>query len=150
MGEFLPQAGAFWSRATAAALGLAGFHSEADEVDLQGGLPGDPMRPYRLLPCTAAMAKDKWDCPYMPHQGGNYLHTRKSGWFCYNGAASRPVTRAEIRTESQAQEAMDFEWQRLVDKGCFDFKCVFDSHKLTALARAGKRKKCHIGLVFGI
>ena len=32
------KAEAFWSRATAAALGLAGFHSEADEVDLQGGV----------------------------------------------------------------------------------------------------------------
>ena len=79
-----------------------------------------------------------------------YLHTRKGGMFCYNGAASRPVTKSEVRSNKAAQDAMDFEWQRLVDKGCFDFTEVYPSAELTASARAGKRKKCHIGLVFGI
>ena len=98
----------------------------ADGAYLSGGLdPGNPMSSYRLLPCTAAMAKDQWDCPYMPRQGGMYQHTRKGGMFCYNGAASRPVTKSEIRCNDEAQIAMDYEWKRLVDKGCFDFSCVF-------------------------
>ena len=45
---------------------------------------------------------------------------------------------------------MDVEWQRLKDHGCFDFREVYSSYDLTAEARAGNRKPCHIGLVFGI
>ena len=98
----------------------------ADDAYLSGGLiPGNPLSSYRILPCTAAMAEDSWNCPYMPRQGGNYLHTRKGGMFCYNDAASRPVPKSEIRLKEEAQKAMDFEWKRLVDKKCFDFSCVF-------------------------
>ena len=132
--------------------GLKGSPSRgAEGCDPSGGInPGKPLDPYRILPCAAASAADKWDCPYMPRQGGMYLHTRKGGMFCFNGAASRPVTKSEIRNTKLAQEAMDYEWQRLIDKNCFDFGTVFPSAELTHLARTGKRKKCHFGLVFGI
>ena len=71
----------------------------------------------------------------------------------YNAAASRPVPRSEIDEkgiDGKPRKAMDDEWQKLKDRECFDFDEVFESRKLTALSRAGKRKPCHIGLVFGI
>ena len=45
---------------------------------------------------------------------------------------------------------MDDEWNKLVERESFDFEEYFESKELTALARAGKRKPCHIGFVFGI
>ena len=45
---------------------------------------------------------------------------------------------------------MDEEWEKLKRQKCFNLKEVFESKDLTAAARAGLRKPCHIGLVFGI
>ena len=145
------QAEALWLKLATSEPGLQDSPSRGvDGCDPSGGTnPGKPLSPYRILPCAASLADDEWNCPYMPRQGGMYLHTRKGGMF-YNGAASRPVAKSEIRQSKAAQEAMDYEWQRLVDKDCFDFNTAFPSTELTSLARSGKRKKCHIGLVFGI
>ena len=100
------------------------------------------------------MAQDKWDCPYMPRQSGTYHHTHHSRHsFVHNAAAFRPVLRSEIRAagkDGAPQKAMDHEWARLLKQGCFDFSEVFETRELTAQARSGKRKPCHIGLVFGI
>ena len=52
--------------------------------------------------------------------------------------------------DGEPQKVMDEEWSGLVDRGCFDFREAYESGKLTAASRAGKRKPCHIGLVFGI
>ena len=91
----------------------------------------------------------------MPRQNGNYRHTPRRNRFSYvyNAAASRPVPKSEIREggkEGPAQKALDDEWKRLDDQGCFDWSEIFESWHLTALSRTGKRKPCHIGLVFGI
>ena len=37
-----------------------------------------------------------------------------------------------------------------IDRGCLNFKEVFEIKVLTVAARNGERKPCHIGLVFGI
>ena len=45
---------------------------------------------------------------------------------------------------------MDEVWARLDRPPCFDYTEVFESKELRALSRSGRRKPCHIGLVFGI
>ena len=101
-----------------------------------GGKPRKRCDPrYSELPCTAAMAQDKWDCPYMPRQRGTYCHTQHSRHsFVYNAAASRPVPKSEIRAagrDGAPQKAMDLEWARLDRQGCFDYTEVFESWELT-------------------
>ena len=81
------------------------------------------------------------------------IYPKSIGSFLYNTVVSRSVTKAEIRAAGKGaapQKAMDDELARLIKQGCFDFKEVFESKKLRALCQAGKRKPCHIGLVFGI
>ena len=77
----------------------------------------------------------------MPRQFGPYRHTpRKGHSFLYNAAASRTVARSEVRAagkDGDPQKAMDDEWARLVDQGCFDFEEVLESWELTGASRAG-------------
>ena len=63
----------------------------------RGQIPGKPLSSYRILPCTAAMADDSWNCPYMPRQGGNYLHTRKGGMVCFVTMAQPPSLFPSLR-----------------------------------------------------
>ena len=42
------------------------------------------------------------------------------------------------------------EFKRLSDKGSFNWKTVIEASKLRQEARDGKRKKVHIGLIFGL
>ena len=67
--------------------------------------------------------------------------------------ASRPVPRSEVKQkgpEGEPQKAMDDEWGLLIEQKCFDFLDFGESWEVTARSRSGKRKPCHIGLVFGI
>ena len=91
---------AMWNRVTAAVIGLDSTFSTADGMHLQGGEKPKQGSPYTILPSTAAMSKDKWDCPYMPRQAGSYQHTphRSRHQFVYNAAVSRPVSKSEIRS----------------------------------------------------
>ena len=92
--------------------------------------------------------------PKMPRQAGLYHHTRRKGHhFLYNAAASRPVSKKEIDEkglDGKPRKAMDAEWNKLLERKCFNFDEYFESKDLCRLCQDGKRKKCHIGLVFGI
>ena len=45
--------------------------------------------------------------------------------------------RNEKGPEGKPKKAMDNEWNKLIERECFDFKEYFESKELTALARAG-------------
>ena len=103
------------------------------------------------VPMASAVLQDEWTSPYMPRQAHAYPHSPHiREHFPYNAAASRPVNKAEISKEPKAQQSMKTEFEKLLKAGTFDFSDVHEAGKLMSAARDGRRKKIHIGLVFGI
>ena len=71
-------------------------------------------------------------------------HREKDAPAPFNVMVTRLMTKAEVKSNAKAQKAMRHEWDRLVNKGTYDFKSVTESYKVRADARRDQ-KKVHIG-----
>ena len=102
------QAEVLWAKPITSAPGLTEPTKRGvDDAYLSGGqIPGKPLSPYRILPCSAALAEDQWNCPFMPKQAKAYPHSRKGYSFAYKAAASRPV----LSPISAAFQVLKMQW----------------------------------------
>ena len=86
--------------------------------------------------------------PTQPDTPQPHRQKLKEKIFCALGA--RRVFAPEIKKTLKAQQAMREEFQRLSKQDTFDWKSVIEASQLRNEARSGRRKKVHIGLVFGL
>ena len=92
------EAEALYNETLSRVLGLYDQLTTVDSVSEEGGVPSDRSDPYRILPISAAGLSINQEFPQMPRQAGLYRHTKRKGLhILYNAAASRPVSRSEIK-----------------------------------------------------
>ncbi len=69
--------------------------------------------------------------------------------FPFNALVARPVNKKEIERTPKAQEAMNNEWKRLIDKHVWDMSVVRDMSDVASEAK-NKNKEIQFGWLFGI
>ena len=88
--------------------------------------------PMPTMPCTHE---------HRPHEAEHELP--------FSALVARPVSKAEIRSSSEAQAALKKEWDRLRAAGCWDESKVREWSTVAKEAREAN-KKVHVGMIFEI
>jgi hypothetical protein len=88
--------------------------------------------------------------PAMPLRSKAHTHRPKEAVvYAYSACVARSVTKKEARQNAKAMAALDKEWKKLIDQGCWDNSTVEEWHVVAARARK-KDEKVHIGRIFDI